>query len=301
MSARRAPEALASARRAVALEPGYWGNQFRHAHAAWGSERLQALARVLDLYPDFPFVHFEEAMVHIARGEPDRAEPVLREGTIVQDRQADLKQRYPAKGLHWLLGLVRLARGDADEAHVEFQREIASGTGQLYAPEFAMNAHDGAGFASLRSGDAAAAAENFRCAPLLPNTPDRWSVWAPRWRRPATALALRRHSLAQKAVSSPSVAAGEAARQRSPRLSTMPRAQRRKPRFIRSTSCSIAQISRSPDGRSPSSRCSSASASCAATRGLPCSSHNARGEQEAMEAICRRRSSRAGRQLSRDR
>ncbi|MEO7272517.1 MAG: FlgO family outer membrane protein, partial [Vicinamibacterales bacterium] len=42
MSAHRAPEALAAARRAVALEPGYWGNQFRLAHAAWGSERLQA-------------------------------------------------------------------------------------------------------------------------------------------------------------------------------------------------------------------------------------------------------------------
>jgi DNA-binding winged helix-turn-helix (wHTH) protein len=167
MSARRAPEALAAARRAVALEPGYWGNQFRLAHSAWGSERLHALARVMELYPDFPFVHFEEAMVHIARGEPDRAEPVLREGTIVQDRQADLKQRYPAKGLHWLLGLVRLARGDAAEAQIEFQREIASGTGQLYAPEFAMNAHDGAGFAGLRTGDSAAAADHFRCALAL--------------------------------------------------------------------------------------------------------------------------------------
>ena len=70
----------------------------------------------MDLYPDFPFAHFEAAMVHIARGALDRAEPVLREGTIVQDRQADLRQRYPAKGLHWLLGLVRLARGDAAKA-----------------------------------------------------------------------------------------------------------------------------------------------------------------------------------------
>ena len=164
MSARRAPEALAAARRAVALEPGYWGNQFRLAHAAWGSERLQALGRAMDLYPDFPFVHFEAAMVHIARGELDRAEPVLREGTIVQDRQADLRQRYPAKGLHWLLGLVRLTRGDADEARIEFEREAASGAGQLYAPEFAMNAHDGAGFASLRSGNPAAAAAQFRRA-----------------------------------------------------------------------------------------------------------------------------------------
>ena len=33
-------EALAAARRAVTLEPGYWGNQFRLAHAQWGDDRL---------------------------------------------------------------------------------------------------------------------------------------------------------------------------------------------------------------------------------------------------------------------
>ncbi len=154
VSAGRSVEALAAARRAVALEPGYWGNQFRLAHAAWGEERLQAVARAIELYPDFPFSHFEGSMVHIARDTLDRAESTLREGTIVQDRQAHLKQRYPAKGLHWLLGLVRLARGDAAEALLEFDREIASGAGQLYAPEFAMNAHDGAGFAHMATGDA---------------------------------------------------------------------------------------------------------------------------------------------------
>jgi DNA-binding winged helix-turn-helix (wHTH) protein/tetratricopeptide (TPR) repeat protein len=164
VSAGRSAEALASARRAVALEPGYWGNQFRLAHAAWGEERLRALARVIELYPDFPFAHFEAAMVHIARGMLDRAESTLREGTIVQDRQAHFRQRYPAKGLHWLLGMVRLARGDAPEALLEFDREIASGASQLYAPEFAMNAHDGAGFAHLATGDAAAAVARFRRA-----------------------------------------------------------------------------------------------------------------------------------------
>ena len=169
MSAGRATEALVSARRAVALEPRYWGNQFRLAHAAWGEERLQALARTMDLYRDFPFVHFEMAMVHIARGQLDRAEAVLREGTIVQDRQADRKQRYPAKGLHWLLGLVRLACGDATEALHEFQRELVSGTSQLYAREFAMNAHDGAGFARLRTNEPAVAAECFnRALELFP-------------------------------------------------------------------------------------------------------------------------------------
>jgi DNA-binding winged helix-turn-helix (wHTH) protein/Tfp pilus assembly protein PilF len=161
MSAGRAAEALTAARRAVALEPRYWGNQFRLAHAAWGEERLQALARARDLYQDFPFVHFEMAMVHIARGHLDRAEPVLREGTVVQDRQADRKQRYPAKGLHWLLGLVRLASGDTDEALREFDSEIASGTRQLYGREFAMNAYDGAGFAHLDGREPAPAIEQF--------------------------------------------------------------------------------------------------------------------------------------------
>src|SRR5215217_1006559 len=58
VSAGRSVEALASARRAVALEPGYWGNQFRLAHAASSRSSLQA-AWAMELYPDFPFTHFE--------------------------------------------------------------------------------------------------------------------------------------------------------------------------------------------------------------------------------------------------
>jgi DNA-binding winged helix-turn-helix (wHTH) protein/tetratricopeptide (TPR) repeat protein len=161
VSAGRAAEALASARRAVTLEPGHWAHHFRVAHAAWGDDRLRALARVTELYPDFPFAHFEAAMVHIARGALGRAESVLREGTIVQDRQADLRQRYPARGLHWLLGLVRLAQNDVVEADAEFARERAFGRSQLYGAEFAMNACDGAGFAKLRAGDHAGAADCF--------------------------------------------------------------------------------------------------------------------------------------------
>jgi tetratricopeptide (TPR) repeat protein len=164
VSAGRFTEARAAARRAVALEPGYWGNQFRLAHAEWGEDRLRTLTRAMDLYPEFPFAHFEAAMVHIARGSLDRAESVLREGTIVQDRQANFRQRYPAKGLHWLLGLVRLAGRDAKDARAEFEREIAVGPTQLYAAEFAMNAYDGVGFVSLQTGDTAGAVRMFRKA-----------------------------------------------------------------------------------------------------------------------------------------
>jgi TolB-like protein len=164
VGAGRASEALVSARRAVTLEPGYWGHHFRVAHAAWGEDRLRALAHVLELYPDFPFAHFETAMVFIARGSLDRAESVLREGALVQDRQAHLRQRFPARGLHWLLGLVRLAQGDVEEAETEFTRERAGGTSQLYSAEFVMNACDGAGFARLRAGDSQAGVDQFNHA-----------------------------------------------------------------------------------------------------------------------------------------
>ena len=161
MSAGRPAEAKEEARRAVRLEPEYWGHHFRLAHATWGDERLNALARALDLYPEFPFAHFEGAMVHIARGALERAASVLREGAVVQDQQSDRRQRYPAKGLHWLLGLVRLAAGDDEEAGREFHREITSAGAQLYAAEFTMNACDGSGFALLSAGRAADAARMF--------------------------------------------------------------------------------------------------------------------------------------------
>jgi DNA-binding winged helix-turn-helix (wHTH) protein/Flp pilus assembly protein TadD len=164
VSANRFAEAAAAARRAVKLEPGYWGHHFRLGHAQWGDDRLRPLARSIELYPDFPFAHFEVAMVHIARGALDRAESLLREGAIVQDRQAHLRQRYPAKGLHWLLGLVRVAQGDLREARKEFDREVEGGPWQLYAAEFAMNAHDGAGFAALAQGESGAAVASFRRA-----------------------------------------------------------------------------------------------------------------------------------------
>jgi tetratricopeptide (TPR) repeat protein len=121
----------------------------------------------MELYPDFPFAHFEAAMVHIARGALDRAESLLREGTIVQDRQAHLRQRFPARGLHWLLGLVRLAQGDAREAAEEFDKERAGGTNQLYASEFVMNACDGVGFVHLLAGDGAGAVKYFEQALAL--------------------------------------------------------------------------------------------------------------------------------------
>jgi len=150
VSAGRFAEGVAAGRRAVALEPQDWRHLFRLGHAAWGSERLDALRRALAIYGELAFVHFEVAMVHIARGQMASASGVLRQGIDLQDRQAGRSWRYPASGLHWLLGLVLLAEGDAKSALDEFRCEIDAGSAaRLYGHEFVMNAHDGRGFALL--------------------------------------------------------------------------------------------------------------------------------------------------------
>jgi hypothetical protein len=70
-------------------------------------------------------------------------------------------ERFPGTGLHWLLGLTRLAVGDTTEARREFERELSSeGTG-IYAAEFVMNAQDGLGFVGLVEGDPSGAYEMF--------------------------------------------------------------------------------------------------------------------------------------------
>ncbi len=160
--------AAASARRAVALEPSNWRHLFRLGHATWGDQRLRAAARMLDLYPDFAFAHFQIAMVHVACNHLREAEAVLRQGAAVQDRQIARGGRYPALGLHWLLGLVRLAQEDLDEAMDELDRELRlAEPSRLYGREFAMYALHGRGAALLRKKLPDAAIDSFHRALAL--------------------------------------------------------------------------------------------------------------------------------------
>jgi DNA-binding winged helix-turn-helix (wHTH) protein len=165
--------AIRAARRAIALEPDNWRHLFRLGHAAWGDERLRAGAATLALYPDFAFSYFQTAMVHVARSHLAEAERVLQHGTAVQDRQIARGERYPALGLHWLLGLVRLAQDDCQEALEEFERERAlAEPHRLYGREYSMYALLGRGSALFRSGRAGDAAEAFRSAlALFPEHP----------------------------------------------------------------------------------------------------------------------------------
>lgn len=165
VSAGRSTEALAAARRAVALDPHDWRHLFRLGHAAWGDERIDALRRALAVYSDIAFAYYEIAMVHIARQQLDVAAEVLRQGTPLQDRQAGRSWRFPVTGLHWLLGLVLLAKGRPEDALAAFQRELETGpASSLYRSEFAMNAHDGRGFALIVLRRTAEASQAFEQA-----------------------------------------------------------------------------------------------------------------------------------------
>jgi DNA-binding winged helix-turn-helix (wHTH) protein len=167
VSAKDTAGATRAARRAVALEPSNWRHLFRLGHATWGDERLRAGAATLALYPDFAFAYFQSAMVHVARGHLTDAERVLRHGAAIQDRQIGRGERYPALGLHWLLGLVRLAQDDTREAIEEFERERAlAEPHRLYGREYSMHAALGHGAALLRT-DRDRAAEQFRHALAL--------------------------------------------------------------------------------------------------------------------------------------
>jgi DNA-binding winged helix-turn-helix (wHTH) protein/tetratricopeptide (TPR) repeat protein len=168
VSAWETREAVQLARRAVAVEPTNWRHFFRLGHASWGGERLRAAANMLALYPDFAFAHFQIAMVHVARGHLREAETVLRQGAAVQDRQIGRGDRYPALGLHWMLGLVRLAQDDVDEALREFDREQdLAEPHRLYGREFTMSSLVGRGAALLRIGRTDDAADAFRKALAL--------------------------------------------------------------------------------------------------------------------------------------
>jgi tetratricopeptide (TPR) repeat protein len=153
---------VAAARRAVALEPTNWRHFFRLGHASWGDERLEAAHHTLGLYPEFAFAYFQMAMVDVARGQLRDAETVLRQGAAVQDRQVARGDRYPALGLHWLLGLVRFAQGDLEEALREFdcEKERAD-PHRLYGREYDMNVAHARGGCLLHAGRAGEAAGCF--------------------------------------------------------------------------------------------------------------------------------------------
>ena len=169
-AAGRPEEARDAGRRAVALEPGNWRQLFRLGFAAWGDERLECFRQVIGRYPEFPYTYFGSAMVHIARGDLSSAERCLGDGLAFESESPDRQERFPGRGLHWLLGACRLAAGDSESAHREFDRELRTRGADLYAAEHGINAYDGHGFAFLSEDADTRAAEMFeRSLEIVPD------------------------------------------------------------------------------------------------------------------------------------
>lgn len=146
-------DALAASRRAVMLEPGNWRHHFRLATVGWGEERLEGARRTLSLLPGFPLAHWLAATVHVARQAFGEAERELSAGVLAQAAHGSGRPRFDGVALHWLLGLLHLARGEERRALEELDRELAhEGSGHLYARECAANTWYAIGAIRLRHG-----------------------------------------------------------------------------------------------------------------------------------------------------
>ena len=158
-------DALAASRRAVALEADNWRHRLRLSYASWGEERLREAQRTLALLPGFPLAHWLAASVHVARQALPEAERELMAGLAVQQGPHATTPRFSGVALHWLLGLIHLARGHEQRALEEFHRELSDeGSGHLYARECSANTWYAIGALKMRQGDLAAAREAFEHA-----------------------------------------------------------------------------------------------------------------------------------------
>ena len=132
-------DALAASRRAVTLEPDNWRHHLRLAYVSWGEERLRESRRTLALLPGFPLAHWLSATVHVARHALDEAERELDAGLASQASQEN-PSRFSSVALHWLRGLLYLARGDARRALASLEKELSfESSGHLYARECCAN------------------------------------------------------------------------------------------------------------------------------------------------------------------
>jgi len=158
-------DALAASRRAVTLEADNWRHHVRLAYVSWGEERLREAGRTLALLPGFPLAHWLSATVHVARQAFDEAERELDAGIASQASQQAGSSRFSGVALHWLRGLVYLARGDEGRARELFERELSfEASGHLYARECCANTWYAIGALHARRQERSEAVAAFRQA-----------------------------------------------------------------------------------------------------------------------------------------
>jgi DNA-binding winged helix-turn-helix (wHTH) protein/cytochrome c-type biogenesis protein CcmH/NrfG len=158
-------DAVAALRRAVELEPDNWRHHLRLASASWGEERLRAARRTIVLMGECPLAYLLAATVYVARGALAEAERNVDAGLAALRPEGTASSPLTAVALHWLKGLLYLARGDEGEAREAFEQELAlEPRGQLYARECCANTWYAIGAIHLRRGETFAARDAFEQA-----------------------------------------------------------------------------------------------------------------------------------------
>jgi DNA-binding winged helix-turn-helix (wHTH) protein len=157
-------DALAASRRAITLEADNWRHHLRLAYVGWGEERLRESRRALALLPGFPLAHWLSATVHVARQALDEAERELDAGITSQSGHGS-PSRFSSVALHWLRGLLHLARGDERAALASLERELSfEASGHLYARECCANTWYAIGAVHIRQHRRKEAGEAFQQA-----------------------------------------------------------------------------------------------------------------------------------------
>lgn len=109
--------------------------------------------------------HWLVATVYVARDARTQAEREVDAGLAAMAGESSAPTRFSAVALHWLKGLLCLARGADDAAIAAFTRELAiEARGHLYARECCANTWYAIGACHLRRGDEVAARAAFEQA-----------------------------------------------------------------------------------------------------------------------------------------
>ncbi len=106
---------------AIRLEPDHWAHHLRLAWCSWGEQRLRAARRTLQLRRGLAVAHWLIATVHVARNELDLAEREL--DPALEAMASAGPSGFSGAAIHWLKGLLCLARGADEEALTHFDRE----------------------------------------------------------------------------------------------------------------------------------------------------------------------------------
>lgn len=152
--------ALAALIQATTIEPDNWAHHLRLAWCSWGERRLREARRTLELRRGLAAAHWLAATVYVARNELAAAGREL--DTALAATTATAVSGFSGAALHWLDGLLCLARGAEDEAMARFECELAlEPRRHLYGRECCASAWYAKGAVHARRGEPDAARAAF--------------------------------------------------------------------------------------------------------------------------------------------